>query len=667
MARDVPQAPGGSLDRHPDFPEFFRLARESVANELAPRYERAVTAGNAGAAERVQTRIDELARQQAIVALRSMTEFERQHGPIGRQPPETAAAPPTLDIRPDQITDRMPLSLTGQEQERPNLAGTIMEGSPVDFGERMLTPGGRPPPPTVRRGPGVSGLDIALGPMPSESTVFRRDELTPESLAGLGRERDERISELSRAGAQAVLPPAGQIPAAITRAVAATGRTLATHPAATGATIAGLTTLGSTAETQQPDPLEERLRRGVADDERRIATMSTELAAHQASLKALQEQRAAALVEMRAQREGGVGRQAGIGPRYRAQEEAVARLDAQITTLNDNTITPLTRQISSARERLTPEHRARQRQIAGAEAERDRILADSPKPFREEYPGLTRLYFLAPFIGGAAVASWMRLRPAFAERAQVQRWWQSVEEAQSATDPARRAAALSRAEAFERAIPRATWREIAGYYGGPMAGGASIGAALSNIPEIRDIFTLPYENPRRRALEEYIKLLPEDHPEMQRLVQRLTDPSMDRSNPDRQAAIEHFTRISPAFVRALEGALSGMAGAETVTGVSHALSRRYEASMPRPETEALLNPARRPPPPSPPPAPTGAFESGVTRFRNPTTGEVRRLESGGWRGRGPSGRDVWRTAPPATWERISMQDRIDYFGGYPVG
>lgn len=56
-------------------------------------------------------------------------------------------------------------------------------------------------------------------------------------------------------------------------------------------------------------------------------------------------------------------------------------------------------------------------------------------------------------------------------------------------------------------------------------------------------------------------------------------------------------------------------------------------------------------------APSGPLQPGVTRFRDPRTGEERRLMNDGtWRGLGPTGRDVWRPAPPATWDRISSSD-----------
>jgi hypothetical protein len=72
---------------------------------------------------------------------------------------------------------------------------------------------------------------------------------------------------------------------------------------------------------------------------------------------------------------------------------------------------------------------------------------------------------------------------------------------------------------------------------------------------------------------------------------------------------------------------------------------------------ATAPPNPNPPPPNPNPAPpTGPFEPGVTRFRDPRTGEERYLDSGGnWQGRLPSGRNGFTGPPPATWERISQR------------
>ena len=640
----------GNLDRHPDFPEFFRLARELVWEEFAPRYERAVSSDNAGAAERIQARIDELARQRAIVTLRAMVDGEAGRGSIARAlaragiagaagesrttPPPGPPAPPTVGIDYGRTPGReSPLNILTRMS--PSEMMNLLDLTPADLEEAVRNPppepadldrdrtpaassleppvrqpprlNDRPPPPAP--GPSVGqqfhGLGMGflnpLGLTPPPVTVHQSpgQTLTGRVLPPTPRtltfetgapEAEEAGRLLSVAG------PAGRVAGYMGGRIASGARTAAEHVARNAAPYglgtAGVTTVAGAGQTQPPDQLDERLRRSAADDERLITTMTADLQTHQAALKELQSQRAAALAEMRAQREGKGGAQAGMGPRYRAQEEAITRLDNQITELSNNTITPLARQLAAARERLTPEYRERQRQIFRAEGERDRILADAPRPFRDEYPGLTRAYFMAPFLGGALVASFMRLRPAFSQNAQVGRWWEAVRQAQTAADPTARAAALARAEQFERALPPHTWRDLVGYYSGPMVGGASVGAALSNVPELRDIFTLPYEDPRRRALEEYIKLLPADHPEMQRLVQRLATMNPN-SNPDLRSAIEHFTRISPAFVRALEGAMGGMAGAELVTTGSHALSRYYESAMPRPETRALLGQAGR--------------------------------------------------------------------------
>ena len=103
MARDVPET--GSLDSHPDFPDFFRLARELVGEDFVPRYDRAAAAGNIGEAERIQARVDALSRQRAITTLRTMVDGEAGRGPIARAlaragitatAGETSATPPPV-------------------------------------------------------------------------------------------------------------------------------------------------------------------------------------------------------------------------------------------------------------------------------------------------------------------------------------------------------------------------------------------------------------------------------------------------------------------------------------------------------------------------------------------------------------------------------------------
>jgi hypothetical protein len=60
----------------------------------------------------------------------------------------------------------------------------------------------------------------------------------------------------------------------------------------------------------------------------------------------------------------------------------------------------------------------------------------------------------------------------------------------------------------------------------------------------------------------------------------------------------------------------------------------------------------------------GPHEPGVTRYRNPVTGEVRSLDDHGrWRGPRPSGGHGWTREPPASWDRISSRGA----GPDPVG
>jgi hypothetical protein len=83
MADTVPRTAAGSIDAHPDFPEFFRQAQEAVWGEFAPRVEQALAAGNNGAVERLTAEVERQARQRAVVAARAMLNFQEGRGGPG--------------------------------------------------------------------------------------------------------------------------------------------------------------------------------------------------------------------------------------------------------------------------------------------------------------------------------------------------------------------------------------------------------------------------------------------------------------------------------------------------------------------------------------------------------------------------------------------------------
>jgi hypothetical protein len=105
-------------------------------------------------------------------------------------------------------------------------------------------------------------------------------------------------------------------------------------------------------------------------------------------------------------------------------------------------------------------------------------------------------------------------------------------------------------------------------------------------------------------------------------------------------------------------------GATFETAVSRFVHRTPRPDVGRAEAERgdvdlLLNP----PPPNPPPPPP--LQPGVTRYRNPATGEERYLDAHGrWRGPRPGGGQGWTDPPPATWDRTSWLDLM--FSGYPT-
>jgi hypothetical protein len=87
MADTVSRTTAGSIDSHPDFPEFFRQAQEAVWGEFAPRVEQALAAGNSGAVERLTAEVERQARQRAVVAARAMLNFQSGMGGPGLNRP----------------------------------------------------------------------------------------------------------------------------------------------------------------------------------------------------------------------------------------------------------------------------------------------------------------------------------------------------------------------------------------------------------------------------------------------------------------------------------------------------------------------------------------------------------------------------------------------------
>lgn len=560
--------------------------------------------------------------------------------------------------------------------------------------------GSRPDPQTLAgTGPAPRArgalLPVPLPDLPSRSpnAVEFGEGLQPQS-APEARELAQDASSFGR-GANVVATTAAMHP--IGRAVSATARGaaaltapvarhVASHPAAYGlATTAGLTTAGA-ADTQPPTPDEA--------DARQLNDLTKQLGE-------LQGQRRLALEEMRAQREGSGGRGAGMGPRYKAQEEGVARLDTQITTLNDT--------LTQVRTRMTPEYRDMRRRLQEADDERQRILGAAPKPFREEYPNLTKMWFAIPIAAGALEAALLRMPKALSLQGQAQRWWEAVNTARTSTNPIARANSRILAERLEQAMPEPTKRSIAGFYAGPALAAGLSGAGVANLPEFYDLFTLPAINPERRAYEEYLKRLPNNHPEVQRTVEMLR--SIPQDNPHYQAALRHFAEIKPFIVKAVEGAIEGIGGAALITSGAKAISP-WESSLPRAETRALLDSAalrsRRTPqssqgpsgstepiplsaerqpallaPPSrsggntPPaaragdaprqgPAPTGQGPGGGGARETwvSPSGETKFIDATGrWQNR-----EGFTNPPdPRKWRRISsIHDNTELFAGYPV-
>jgi hypothetical protein len=132
-----------------------------------------------------------------------------------------------------------------------------------------------------------------------------------------------------------------------------------------------------------------------------------------------------------------------------------------------------------------------------------------------------------------------------------------------------------------------------------------------------------------------------------------------RQDAEKNPSDETFKALHKAQVNV--GLLTAGARASETAGLAYPTSAavmRYQNTRPdvqRAEAEVLrLNRLGRQQ------QQWGPHEPGVTSYRNPATGEVRRLDAHGrWRGPRPGGGHGWTTEPPASWDRISGIDALD--------
>jgi hypothetical protein len=258
------------LDDHPDFPAFFRRAREETWGSFAPRFERAVASGNFAAADRILSQVNDRSSREARRLLGIVGGLAREEtggtaaGPAGgamlRLPVGDLtnlalqqARPPASDNTPPPVT------LSPAEMAR------LRDPNP---GSRFSAPLGTEPPP------------VPIEPPPPQAPW------TPPPPAGLGpptpaefqAERERGAGELET-GAQmlSLAAPMGPAFNLIGRGVGAAGRAIGgamrAAPRTTGALGAGGIGMLGTGQADEPPPttpelVEAQGRRGRAETAR---------------------------------------------------------------------------------------------------------------------------------------------------------------------------------------------------------------------------------------------------------------------------------------------------------------------------------------------------------------------------------------------------------------
>jgi hypothetical protein len=367
------------------------------------------------------------------------------------------------------------------------------------------------------------------------------------------------------------------------RAADLINRTIAAAPRTAMGTLAAGGMIASAGEAGD-DPRAEAVASQATADKTAMADAAKQLETALEQRKSLDQQRSIATAERDAELRGQAGKTAGRGKNYQAKEAEISRLSSEMERLDAT--------ISDLRRRSSPEYAAYVAKVREVEQARQDILDKSRKPFEEAHPDWAARQWTIPAVLGGITAMALRFKGGgpISERLQGGRWWDAVKLAGDATQsPAARTQARLLAEELEAAMPAKTWKAIAGSYAAPAALGTVEGAFASNTPEFYNLF-LPPENPERKAYEEYIKRLPDGHPEIARTAELLK--SIPADNPARRAAQEHFLQLKPALLRSIEGAGEGaVAGMFVNTGVK-ALAPA-ESGLPRPETRALLEGAAR--------------------------------------------------------------------------
>lgn len=202
---------------------------------------------------------------------------------------------------------------------------------------------------------------------------------------------------------------------------------------------------------------------------------------------------------------------------------------------------------------------ADEKAVADAQGVRDRMLGDAWKPFHEEYPNAQKLWPMVPLATAAALQIPGAIMEARGARGAMNKLATLVHDGARWTKPSQVQEAADIGKTLLGEVAKGpTFKQ-------PAIWGALEGAALTNTPDLYNWFG-PGVNPEYTAQLEYIKRLPEGHPERARAERALTE--INPKNLHRQAAQDYFTNPVAVGTRTLGGAIEGGVGATMVRGLA---------------------------------------------------------------------------------------------------
>lgn len=287
--------------------------------------------------------------------------------------------------------------------------------------------------------------------------------------------------------------------------------------------------------------------------------------------------------------------------RHQAKLDAMAKQQFPSTRARELTTQPILDEMKATRDRIDRLtdilNSESKRKVDEAITARDKILNEAPKPFDQSALGqyVAEALPYLPAVAGAYTGYKMSFPRSAAARTAAKDWNAAVNKASDRRlGPATRELETNVANEMMENWPVKSGVENvmskAGMYAAPMGISALEGALIPNLPPAYNSIRQPDENPERKAIQEYVRKLPEGHPDIARYEKMLgNEDVLPKGNPTLKSAKDYFSDWQHQMLpRSLAGAGEAMAGS-LPTSTAGIVRAPWEKSLPRARTQALVD------------------------------------------------------------------------------